>query len=121
MKYRTMIEIVCEASDKEEAYNTAGEYLRNKIDSGVQMSCKTEPLWAHKAVKYSLSSVLMIMLFAAFLLRVTPISGEAKSGTGICASNTYTIMPELKTKHTADFKKEWENKKEEAVLEFIKK
>ncbi|MBD3380257.1 MAG: hypothetical protein GF408_07340 [Candidatus Omnitrophica bacterium] len=44
MKYITVIEIICDAPDEEEAYNTAGEYLRGKEDFGVSMTCRTAPV-----------------------------------------------------------------------------
>ena len=35
MKYRTVIELICEATNEEEAINTAGDYLRGDVDFGV--------------------------------------------------------------------------------------
>ncbi|MBD3426330.1 MAG: hypothetical protein GF409_03750 [Candidatus Omnitrophica bacterium] len=41
-RYRTVIEVVCEAYDEDEAYNTAGEYLRgNCMDDGIMLECRT--------------------------------------------------------------------------------
>lgn len=44
MKYVTVIEIICDASDADEAYHTAGEYLRGQEDCGVSMTCRTAPI-----------------------------------------------------------------------------
>ncbi|MFH1664591.1 MAG: hypothetical protein ABIA77_00375 [Candidatus Omnitrophota bacterium] len=44
MKYRTVIEIVCDAADKDDAYHIAGEYLRGNIESDVTMNCATAAL-----------------------------------------------------------------------------
>ena len=41
MKYKTVIEITCDAHDEEEAYHTAGEYLRGNGDREIFMECKT--------------------------------------------------------------------------------
>ncbi|MFC1570762.1 hypothetical protein ACFL4E_03155 [Candidatus Omnitrophota bacterium] len=122
MKYRTVIELICDASDREEASNIAGDYLKGEVDFGVEMNCKTASLWSHRVTKYAVSSALVLLVFSTLLLKVTPISVEdsktASSRFGF--QNTYTVMPALKTKHKADFRKEWEQKKDEAVLEFLK-
>ncbi|MBD3426255.1 MAG: hypothetical protein GF409_03370 [Candidatus Omnitrophica bacterium] len=123
MKYRTVIELICEASDKEEATNIAGEYLRGDMDFGVEMGCKTASLWSHRMKKCAVYTTMTFLVFTALLFRVTPIDGNEKirntAGPGL--RSTYTIMPALKTKHRSDFKKEWDQKKQEAVLEFLKK
>ena len=64
----------------------------------------------------------MLLVFSTLLFKVTPIGVESGNSTSsrIGFQNTYTVMPALKTKHKADFKKEWEQKKDEAVLDFLK-
>ncbi|MGB2601169.1 MAG: hypothetical protein WBD00_07685 [Candidatus Omnitrophota bacterium] len=42
MKYKTVIEIVCDAYDEDEAYHIAGEYLRGNEEFGIMMTCKTD-------------------------------------------------------------------------------
>jgi len=122
MKYRTVIEIFCNASDKEEASNLAGEYLKGDISFGVSMKCKTAPLWAHRTVKYTASLVVMFLLLSTFAIQFIPASKENDSPRiSSRLSGTYTVMPALKTKEQEDFKKEWEKKKDEAVLDYIKK
>ncbi len=123
MKYRTLIELICNASDKEDAINTAGDYLKGEIDFGVEMRCKTVSLWAHQVKKYSAAGIAVVMVFSALLFKVTPIASNEKTGTPARPSfhNTCTITPALKTKHRADFKQEWDEKKEEAMLEYLKK
>ena len=122
MKYRTIIEIISEASSKEDAFNTAGEYLKGDVDFGVQMKCRTLPLWSHRVRKYSAVCAVMFVVFSALFLRSSLIvEYDKESGSPqVSFSNAYTIQPELKTKHESDFKKEWENKKDKAVLDFIK-
>ncbi|MFC1548872.1 hypothetical protein ACFL5E_02825 [Candidatus Omnitrophota bacterium] len=123
MRYRTIIELICEASDKEEALNLAGDYLKGEVDFGVEMGCRTASLWSHRVKKCAVYTVMTFLVFSALLYRVTPITGSERIQTSATAGigSTYTIMPELKTKHRADFKKEWEQKKQEAVLEYLKK
>lgn len=123
MKYRTVIELICNAHDKDEASNLAGDYLKGEVDFGVEMHCKTETLVGHRVIKYAVSSAIAILIFASFLLKVTPISVDEKiqGSPTIGFQNTFTVQPVLKTKHKSDFKKEWEQKKDEAVLEYLKK
>ena len=122
MKYRTIIEVICDADGKDDATNMAGEYLRGGFDGGVLMHSKTDLLWSHNVKKYALSTVLIVVMFLTMSLKVGPVGtfteNNADSSRAIC--NTYTIMPALKTKHKSDFKKEWTRKKEEAVLDFLK-
>jgi hypothetical protein len=122
MKYRTVIELICDAGDKDEASNIAGDYLKGDVDFGVEMHCKTESLWGHRAAKYAASSAVAIVIFASFLLRVAPVAVEEQASGGYRAGfqNTSTVMPELKTKHKADFKQEWQDRKDDAILEYLK-
>ena len=123
MKYRTVIELICDASVKEEAANTAGEYLRGQVDVGVQLKCSATSLWAHRMKRYTLASVITFFIFSTLLLNVSVV------GTGTRAQNskrsfspsTCTVTPALKTKGEDDFREAWEAKKNEAVLEYIKR
>lgn len=124
MKYRTVIQLVCDAADREDAIHMAGEYLRGELDFGVHMKCDTVSVRAHRARKYVVSCVVVCAIFSALALKVMPVADGASgvlhaSKPGY--SNTYTIMPVLKTKYKADFKKEWESKKYEAMMDFLKK
>ena len=42
MKYRTIIEVICEAQDKDDAYNIAGDYLRGHVEF-VVLRCAARP------------------------------------------------------------------------------
>ncbi|MBD3379313.1 MAG: hypothetical protein GF408_02505 [Candidatus Omnitrophica bacterium] len=123
MKYRTIIEVICEASNREEAANIAGEYLKGDLDFGVSMKCKSEALSAHKALKYSAVCMTTVLLLSTLMVKVTPFGGNEKVASSFRKGvyNTYTVMPALKTKHKADFKKEWEAKKDQAILDYLKK
>ena len=122
MKYRTVIELICDAGDKDEASNIAGDYLKGDIDFGVEMRCATGSVWGHRVAKYAASSAITIMVFASFLLRVAPVAVENQGGGNYIVGfeSTSTVMPELKTKHKEDFKQEWQEKKDDAVLEYLK-
>ena len=121
MKYRTTIEVVCDASDKDDACYIAGEYLRGTVDLGVSMKCKTRSLATHRAVKCGMISLVMLFCFSALLFSVTT---SKKDGTGgavsFRTSDTCTVQPELKTKNTSEFQEAWEMKKDEAILAYCK-
>ena len=123
MKYRTLIELICEASDREDASNIAGDYLKGDVDFGVEMRCKTVSLWEHRVKKYAVSCTVAVLVLVSFLLKVAPtgLQAEKESSAVIGFSNTYTILPALKTKHKDEFKSDWEKKKNEAVFEYLKK
>jgi len=125
MRYRTVIELICNAGDRDEASDIAGDYLKGDIDFGVEMKCRTESLAGHRVLKYAVSSAVVILMIATFALKITPVAleGEAgsKGGYRIAFQNTDTVMPELKTKHKEDFKQEWQARKDDAILEYLKK
>lgn len=123
MKYRTVIELVCEASDKEDAMNIAGDYLKGDVDFGVDMRCKTNSFVMHKVKKYALTSVVALLLCVSMLFTISPMGAQEKisSTSSLNFQSTSTILPALKTKHKEEFKQEWEQKKDEAVLEYLKK
>jgi hypothetical protein len=125
MKYRTVIELICNASDKDEASNIAGDYLKGELDFGVDMKCHTESLAGHRVIKYVVSSVALLVLLGTFSFRIAPISQEgdvgSQGGYRIAFQDTHTVMPELKTKHREDFKQEWQERKDDAILEYLKR
>jgi hypothetical protein len=124
MKYRTVIQLVCDAADREDAIHMAGEYLRGELDFGVNMKCDTTSVRAHRARKYFLSCLVLFTMLSALAFKVMPVADGASGGLQVSKpgySNTFTILPALKTKHKADFRKEWDEKKYEAMMDFLKK
>jgi hypothetical protein len=123
MKYRTVIELICDAADKEDAFYTAGEYLRGEVESGVEMKCKAISLKAHRMLKYGVMSVLAIFLFSTLVAGIATRDREKslRNISELILSNTCTIQPVLHTKHETGFKEKWETKKDEAILEYLKK
>lgn len=124
MRYRTVVEVICNASDKDEASNIAGEYLKGEIDFGVEMKCHTESLAGHRAIKCAAGSAVLLLFIATFIFKVTPVSLDdagTKGGYKMAFQDTHTVMPELKTKHREDFKQEWQERKDDAILEYLKR
>ncbi|MCK5450155.1 MAG: hypothetical protein KAI70_00150 [Candidatus Omnitrophica bacterium] len=123
MRYRTIIELVCDASDSEDASNIAGDYLKGEIDFGVEMRCKTTSLWAHRMRRYTASCAAVFLVLSTLLLKVGPVENAdgTKSGMRMGLKNTSTVIPVLKTKHKNDFKEDWDKKKHEAMVDYLKK
>ncbi len=122
MKYRTIIELICEASSKDDAINIAGDYLSGDVEFGVQMKCRSVSLWAHKMKKYAASCAILFLVVSTLFLKISSMDDTGK----ICvlasgnSHGAYTVVPALKTKHEVDFKKEWDEKTDEVVMDFLK-
>jgi len=78
MKYITVIKVTCDAGDVEDAYHTAGEYLRGKVDMGVDMTCKTSTLPGYWFKRYGFAGMLMLVVVSVLILVVTPLEGKEK-------------------------------------------
>lgn len=118
MKYRTMIELVCEASDKDDACHVAGEYLRGTVDSGVKMKFKTRLLQTHRAFKCGIVSFAVLFCFAALLFSVIEPGKDGQvSDSKFRIPESCTVQPELKTNTVDKFRRAWETKQNEAMLE----
>lgn len=122
MKYKTIIELTCDAVDKEEACNTAGEYLRSMIDVGVDMRCRTVSAGTHRLVKYGLTTIVTLLFASSLLVNLIPFGGaeKAEKTGGMYFPDTCTVMPALQTDDKDEFKKEWEKKEEEVILDYLK-
>ena len=124
MKYRTIIELICDAANKDEALDVAGEYLRGKMDFGVSMKCNAVDLRKHRIIKYAVTTVTTVVFFSLLLCRFVPVERNEADMRGqnlISFGPTCTVVPALKTETDAGFKKDWEEKQNEAVLDYLKK
>jgi len=123
MKYRTIIELTCDASDRDEACNIAGEYLKGDLDFGVDMKCKTGSSRSYKAIKFATTSTAAVMVIFASLAFFEPsvnLGEKVKNSISSSFSSTFTVTPELKTQNVDGFKEEWAKKKDETVLDYIR-
>ena len=122
MKYKTTIEIITEAGDKNEAVEIAGEYLSGNLMSGVCMKCRTKPAYASKLQTAAALTVVMLIIALSILLTAQTKRPQAldQSVYGIDA-----IQPPLKTsfadKNDIKFKKEWQAVQTREALNYIKK
>ena len=120
MKYKTTIEIVSEAENKNEAMEIVGEYLSGNIFSGVDMKCATKRAHDYKNTIAVTVVGILVVLGVVSLLQVKPSQGFVPAITGISA-----IQPPLKTsiadKKNMEFKKEWQAIRDKEALDYIKK
>jgi len=108
MKYRTVIEIIAEAKNQDEALDIAGDFLKGEIESGIKWKYSTSPL-----------KVNVLLYTAAFLMLTFIATGMASlkylSQPKTMSRRTYAISafkPSLKTSEAAGFKEAWDDKKE---------
>ena len=122
MKYKTTIEIVADAEDRNEAMEIAGEYLSGNLISGVDMRCRTKPVQSF-AMAGIVSSIAIFLLIAVGIVSSINTQGSKVSLSSI--SGASAIQPPLKTsildKKDSAFKKEWEQKQAKEILDYIKK
>ena len=116
MKYRTVIEIITEASDKHEAMDIAGEFLSGDIESGVRMKCRTTPLRPYVLLRTGVFFVLGCALLGTVSLGYFKNSAKVFPG----ARGVSAVQPPLKTLRTTAFRDQWQVEENKKVLEYIK-
>jgi len=122
MEYKTTIEIISEASNKDEAVEIAGEYLSGNLISGVRMKCRTAKANARN-IRYAASFALIALIFVVGILFGTSTRKTPSLMTSFSSSDA--IQPPLKTS-TADadnsqFKNEWQAFQTRHALDYLKK
>jgi len=123
MKFKTIIEVVTEAENKNEATDIVGEYLSGNIASGVDMKCHTKPvLFYRKAIVASVTALSVLIVFGTIFVAGIKTGKEASSPA---LSGMSAVQPPLKTatidKKNAAFKEEWQKKHDQKALQSITK
>ena len=67
MRYKTVIEVVCDAANEEDAYHIAGEYLRSNDEVGTIMVSKTLSLKKDRIGKITACGLIIFGLICMFL------------------------------------------------------
>ena len=67
MRYKTVIEVVCDAANEEDACHIAGEYLRSNDEIGTVMVSKTLSLKKEKIGKIATCGLIIFGLICMFL------------------------------------------------------
>jgi hypothetical protein len=122
MKYKTTIELITEAKDKNEAVEIAGEYLSGNIVSGVRMKCLSKPVALYNGKVVCTIAVTLALVIVGFVVTLqSKVPHSLVSNTAAISA----VQPPLKTgaadKKSADFKKEWKAKQDKEILDYIKR
>lgn len=120
MRYKTTIQIVTDARDRNEAVEMADEYLSGQLAHGIDMRCSTRP--AYQSAVRTVSAVAV----TAMLLVAVAITPQVRHATGVVSTGALSsaIQPPLKTsnadKISAEFKKEWQVRQTAEALSVIR-
>ncbi len=120
MKYRTVIELICDAGDKDEAGDIVGEYLKGDMDFGVKMNLKTTALSVHRVKRCAAICLAGFIVFSVLFFK-TAAAGYSRGSSGFkdaTAGETFALLPALKTKHKTGFREEW-SKRHEEILKYL--
>lgn len=119
-KFKTTIELITEAENKNEAMEIVGEYLSGHLASGVDMHCQTRRQPAYNKAVISVVITMLILTISIFsIMQFKPGKSFVGAVPGINA-----VQPPLKTSSAVnknDFKKEWEERQTKEALNRIKK
>lgn len=120
MKFKTTIEIIADATSKDEALELAGEYLSGNIASGVDMKCDAKKIYAVSCKSVVLAIALIAVLFGGLTaVTLRPSHNMTSSPAGLSA-----VQPPLKTSDKAlassEFKKDWQSKQDKEAINLIK-
>lgn len=120
MKFKTTIEIISEAENKNEAMEIVGEYLSGYLASGVDMRCSTR-------IASTYNKPVIAIVISTIILTVSILSlGHIKPSKGFVGSvpGFNAVQAPLKTPSNANeagFKKEWFTRQTREALNRIKK
>ena len=108
-KYKTVIEVVCEAENSNQALDIAGEYLRGALNSGVTMKCQTGP--AYNGTRILITAFFLVGLIGVGLLFAgspQPSQGEMADLVSLNACQA-PLKTNMSDKAKADFKARWQD------------
>ena len=115
MKYRTVIEIVTEAKNKNEAIGLVGEYLNGEIEDGVSMRCYSKPLSTHFLLRSTLFFSLVFLIISSL-----SFGYFKKSPAGASGFESFSACPPpLQTSEASGFKDTWKTEETNKTLEVI--
>jgi len=121
MKFRTTIQIVAEAKDRNEATEIAGEYLSGNLATGVDMKVRTAPV--RNNGKYAAVAIIVLIVAGIFMVHGSDLRQSNNFAYSVPGNSV--IQPPLKTSSQADksvhFKDEWRSRHTKEALDSIKR
>jgi hypothetical protein len=122
MRFRTTINIIAEAQDKNEAMEIAGEYLSGNLTSGVEMKFHTAPVRSNGRA-FAGIALAVALIFGLSIFQLSHIKHSQSSAQNLPGENV--IQPPLATSPTdrkhSDFRKEWQARHAQEALNYIKR
>ena len=118
MKYRTVIEVISDAENENEALDIAGEFLRGNLESGVRIKSRTKPLKSHILLQVTVLSALVFVFALAGIEFFERSNSIPRAFSAI--KNISAVQPPLLTSKSPDFKETWKEEERRKVLDYIK-
>lgn len=121
MKYKTVIEVVTEAANKDEALNIVGEYLSGDILSAVDMKYSTRSISGLKTAAITITALSIAICIGIFSLNFLRSSGATFSTiAGSCAVQA-PLHTQAINAGNLHFKDQWQKEHvKEALLKISK-
>jgi hypothetical protein len=121
MKFRTTINIITDAEDKNEAMDIAGEYLSGNINTGVDLRLRTSPVRGN--VKRAGTIIAAAVIIGLMIIPAARVKHHSSFPQNLPGDSV--IQPPLKTSaidaKPADFKREWRSKHAQEALSSLKR
>ncbi len=120
MRFKTVIKLVSDAKNKNEALEVVEEYLAGNIVSGVDVKCVTRPLHNKTKIAGASALVFMIVISAFLFCNIKHTHSIIPLIPGVNA-----VQPPLNTasitNKSENFKKDWEDRRTKESLAYITK
>ena len=118
MRFKTVIKIVSDANDKNEALDLVEDYLSGNISSGVDMKCVTRPVYSAAKMAGAVAISLIAIIGILFASNIKHPQNILQRLPGVSA-----VQSPLKTSTAAktgtEFKKEWRDRQTKEALDKI--
>jgi hypothetical protein len=118
MRFKTVIKLVADARDKNEAIDLVDDYLAGNIVTGVDMKCATKPVHSPVTIVGVYALVLAVTAGVILLSHIKHPQNMLQTVPGVSA-----VQPPLKTSNIAnkspEFKDKWQERQTKEALSQI--
>jgi len=121
MKYKTVIEVVTEAANKDEALNIVGEYLSGDILSAVDMKYSTRSVNGLKTAAIAITALSIAICIGLFSLHFLKTSGATFSNIAGSSAVQAPLYTQAINSGNLHFMDQWQNEHiKESLLKISK-
>jgi len=121
MKYKTVIEVVTEAANKDDAMNIVGEYLSGDILSSVDMKYSTRSISGLKTAAITITALSIAICIGVFSLHFMKSSGTTFSAAVGSSAVQAPLHTQALNVGNVYFKDQWQKEHiKEALLKISK-